>query len=240
MLGMLSHGVPRRRFVALPAYILTGFLGSPAVQAEDFSVGTSVVQVHALPSRGGRVMLGSGVVMEGRKVVTNCHILREAAAVAFSKGALRFSVSGVRADVFHDLCLLEVPTLTVSAARLGDAGKLRKGDSISLFGFPRAVGTSLSRSIGKVTGLFFYQGGRLIQTSAYFAEGSSGGGVFDDSGKLVGISTFFSREHLRKYFAIPVNWISGTLRKSEKPVQPLKGIPFWADPQRRPSFLRIR
>ncbi len=49
--------------------------------------------------------------------------------------------------------------------------------------------------------------GTVIQTSAAISPGSSGGGLFDSSGRLIGITTFQSKSGQNLNFAVPAEWI---------------------------------
>ena len=48
----------------------------------------------------------------------------------------------------------------------------------------------------------------LIQTDASISEGSSGGGLFDGEGNLVGITSFYYKKGQNLNFAIPSEWIA--------------------------------
>ena len=51
----------------------------------------------------------------------------------------------------------------------------------------------------------------LIQTTAPISRGSSGGGLFDARGKLVGITTFFLSEGQNLNFALPAECVQALL-----------------------------
>jgi len=55
---------------------------------------------------------------------------------------------------------------------------------------------------------------RMIQTSAPISPGSSGGGLFDAQGNLVGVTTFYLKEGQSLNFALPGEWVSGMLSSS--------------------------
>ena len=55
---------------------------------------------------------------------------------------------------------------------------------------------------------------RMIQTSAPISPGSSGGGLFDAQGNLVGVTTFYLKEGQSLNFALPGEWVSGVLSSS--------------------------
>jgi S1-C subfamily serine protease len=46
---------------------------------------------------------------------------------------------------------------------------------------------------GLISGLRNYDGRNLVQTDAPLSPGNSGGGLFDESGNLIGITTLASR-----------------------------------------------
>ena len=68
---------------------------------------------------------GSGVVVAKDKVITNCHVLRKTKSPWVSFGETSFSVTGVQADRWHDLCLLSVFNLPVEPVPLGDSRNLK-------------------------------------------------------------------------------------------------------------------
>lgn len=47
----------------------------------------------------------------------------------------------------------------------------------------------------------------LIQTSAPISPGSSGGGLFDEQGRLIGLTTLGFMETGNLNFAVPINWL---------------------------------
>ncbi|MBS1212434.1 MAG: uncharacterized protein H6R26_1050 [Proteobacteria bacterium] len=201
----------------------------------DHSLSLSVVQVQAYPNTG-RVFLGSGVVTAAGQVATNCHVTQRAKAVVVSKGAVRAEARSQRADVVRDLCLLDVPGMQLPVAKLGHASELSVGESLYLYGYPRALGMAFSQ--GRVQSLHPFNHSVVIETSADLTEGASGGGIFDDRGQLMGLATFFSAGHSGRNYAIPADWIAALARKPPGRIQPIDGIPFWQDVKHLPRFLR--
>jgi MYXO-CTERM domain-containing protein len=66
----------------------------------------------------------------------------------------------------------------------------------------------LSLSNGLITALRPVEDGKIIQTNAAISPGSSGGGLFDTNGRLVGITTFAMRSGQGLNMALPVNWVA--------------------------------
>lgn len=201
----------------------------------DWSLAGSVVQILARPPEGGRVFMGSGVVIAREQVATNCHVTLKADSIMVRKGGLRFAATHERIDVQRDLCVLDVPGLPFRPVRIGRVDRLAPGATLYLLGFPRALGLSWSK--GSLRSLHPYRGSRIIETSADFVEGASGGGLFNERNKLVGIATFFSSGADRHYFAIPADWIAVVRKARPRDIGPISGLPFWQDIGHLPGFL---
>jgi S1-C subfamily serine protease len=221
----------------LIALALLAAVPSPRVLAEvDHLLSLSVVQIHAYPE-GGPLFFGSGVVVGADKVATNCHVTRRAQAIFVAKGPMRVRVSEQQADPRHDLCLLSVPGLSVPQAQIGSAEQLSVGQTLYFYGFPRAIGMSFSQ--GRVEALHPFDGSLVIETSADFAQGASGGGIFNDSGRLIGLATFLTAGKAGRNYAIPADWIPALAGTAASKVAPLRGSSFWEDVSGLPNFLKL-
>jgi S1-C subfamily serine protease len=158
---------------------------------------------------GGRKWLGSGVVLrvkDGRALVaTNRHVaLGEDAAEGAKAPVLK--VKFVGGEVFDatirwtapggvDLALLEceAPSGFGETAEIAPAESLRVGDEVFAVGSPRGLGWTYTRGVVSGFGTRTEEGGRtieVIQTQTPISHGSSGGGLYDASGRLVGINTW--------------------------------------------------
>jgi S1-C subfamily serine protease len=98
----------------------------------------------------------------------------------------------------------------------------------------------LTVSSGHIEGLFTHQGkGRVIQGSAYFSAGKSGGGLFDRRGSLIGILTFKCRAGGPYHFAVPAEWVESLMHEDARSTPAFSGTPFWRHTdERQPMFLR--
>ncbi|MFT3956142.1 MAG: trypsin-like peptidase domain-containing protein [Piscinibacter sp.] len=211
-------------------------------QAAYVSLAASVLRVEAPRQRGG-FALGSAVAIEPDKVVTNCHVTRDALEIRILRGGLRYAARWQAADIDRDLCLLEVPGLGAQPVALGKAASLVIGQPVTALGY--TGGTGIQNSTGAVVQLHRHDGSRVIQSSNFFNSGASGGGLFDDEGRLVGILTFRLRGGESHYFAAPVEWVAqllaDTQRGSFRRVMPLdtQQLPYWqAGPSGQPRFLQ--
>lgn len=211
-------------------------------QADYVSIAASVLRVEAPRQRGGYA-LGSAVAVSPDQVVTNCHVTRDALAVHILRGGLRYPAASQSSDVSRDLCLLDVPGLDAKPVKLGRAAALAPGQPVTALGYTGGVG--IQNSGGEVVQLHRHDGGRVIQSSNFFNSGASGGGLFDDEGRLVGILTFRLRGGQAHYFSAPVEWVLQMMKDSARgnfrQVMPLdtRQLPYWqAGPSQQPRFLQ--
>ncbi len=192
--------------------------------APDMTVASHVVQIRGI-TPDGHYYFGSGVAVAKERVATNCHVVRSGGRVAVFRGGEVYSVTQQQVDVVHDVCVLEVPGLPVKAATLQSLQHLKVGQALAFYGYPRALGLSFSE--GKIRQLKTLAGVRLIETSAFFTLGGSGGGLFDRRGRLVGLATFLAPGHAGGYFAVPVDWVMRALKAPYQAIEPLEGLSFW-------------
>ena len=179
---------------------------------------SSVLVVLALDGNGTATSQGSGVVVGKQEVVTNCHVVEDAAGIVVRQASghvggrpWRMEASVLARQEERDLCLLFVGDLSAPPAatvvRLGSAQRLSVGEEVYAVGAPRGLELSLSRGIvSQLRGVSGKRRAPLVQTDAAISLGSSGGGLFNGNGELVGITTFKRRgENLN--FALPVEWV---------------------------------
>jgi S1-C subfamily serine protease len=91
------------------------------------------------------------------------------------------------------------------------------GERVYAIGAPE--GLELTISEGLVSGLREYENVRVIQTSAAISHGSSGGGLFDVNGRLIGITTFSLKEGQNLNFALPGEWIQALLHTQPQQIR---------------------
>jgi hypothetical protein len=181
---------------------------APAARsAEDIfaEISPSVARVNALDASGRAGTVGSGVVVDRGAVITNCHVVTRAANVQVKVGKDTYAASVDVADEELDLCRLGVAGLDAPAVATGTVGSLRTGQRVYAIGAPQGLDLTISEGI--VSSLREVQGGTVIQTTAPVSRGSSGGGLFDQAGRLVGIVTFQHRYGQNLNFALPADWI---------------------------------
>jgi len=156
---------------------------------------------------------GSGVVIDpSGVVVTNLHTIKgdAKATVTLSNGDAYDDVSVIDVDARRDLALLKIKAFKLPAVELGDSDTLAVGNKVYAIGSPRGLSASISE--GLISALRGSGDGyRMVQTTAAISPGSSGGGLFDESGRLVAITTFTVQGGESLNFAIPINYVRGML-----------------------------
>ena len=203
-----------------------------------FLVSPSVVKVHVIDAKGNHGV-GSGIVVADSQVATNCHVIANAQGVQIGKLGEAFSPTSMKADWRHDLCILQFKFLDVKPIILGDTKKLTYEQSV----FSKNFGGNAVKpiiSFGQIKALYTLDNENIIQSSAGFAMGASGGGLFDDEGRLIGLTTFKSPGRYAYYYSIPVEWIKHLLRHG-KDIQltAQTELPFWDAPfEKRPYFMQ--
>ncbi len=175
----------------------------------------SVVMVYAADASRKIVGRGSGVLVAKDLLVTNCHVIARGQIFLVGHRQKRSPARLMAYDVDKDLCVLNVQGLDVTPARIGDAGTVRVGQRVYAIGTPE--GFELTLSEGVVSGLREAAGGRYIQTTAPMSEGSSGGGLFDGEGRLIGITAFVFSAGQNLNFAAPVDWAVDLAKKASRP-----------------------
>ncbi len=207
-------------------------------RAELINLAASVLRIEA-PRPSGGYSIGSGVAVGDDKVITNCHVTRDAKTIFVLRGGVRWPASAQVANAERDLCLLTVPGLVAPVAQIGNANGLAIGQRLSALGYTGGLG--IQSSDGEVVELHRHDGAQVIQSTNWFSSGASGGGLFDEAGRLVGILTFRLRGGESHYYAAPVEWVRQLLdsARTSTPTPDPKALPYWQAPaDAQPRFLR--
>jgi serine protease Do len=170
-------------------------------------VSPSIVAIHGFDTRVQPFTYGSGVVVAPETVITNCHVLAKTRTIIVKRRNATYKATLQYPDVERDLCQLNVPDLVAPAVTLGDSTSIQIGQRAYAIGNP--IGLELTLSDGLISGFRKIEGAEVprIQTSAPASPGSSGGGLFDRDGNLIGITTLIGRDAQNITIAHPVEWV---------------------------------
>lgn len=201
------------RAILLGGSVLVAQACVPVTPEQVFSrASRSVVMVYAADTSHKIVGRGSGVFVAKDILVTNCHVIARGKIFLVGHRQARLPARLTAYDAAKDLCVMEVQGLDVAPARTGDANSVRVGQRVYAVGAPE--GFELTLSEGLVSGLREAAGGRYIQTTAAMSEGSSGGGLFDSEGRLIGITAFIYSAGQHLNFAAPAEWAVDLMKQA--------------------------
>ncbi len=187
----------------------------------------------------GSYGLGSAVVIAKDRVVTNCHVVANANSIVVVNNGMPLSVSAIKPDWHHDLCILKVDDLNAPTAKIGSSKNLKYEQSVFTIGYPSFVAVPVN-TFGVVKGLYPMDDSVIIRATSTFGLGASGGGVFDDDGNLVGIITLKSPGSNAYYYNMPVEWVQALLNAPEQAISTKSEQPFWAlSYDKWPYFMQV-
>jgi S1-C subfamily serine protease len=200
--------------------ICFGLFGMPAAHALDPSelfekLSPSVWVVVVSDRNGIRMGSGSGVVIGSERLITNCHVLRRASSIVVRRDNTGHAARLEHADIERDLCTLTVKNMSAPAVAIAPLSTAKVGAKIITIGAPR--GLELTLSDGLISSLRKDKNDAIesIQISAPISPGSSGGGLFNANGELLGIPTWGLTNSQNLNFAVPAEWIKDIAARSE-------------------------
>src|SRR5690606_16541592 len=148
-----------------------------------------------------------------------------------AKGGERFDPIAYKANWHQDLCILKFDNLPIKPLTMGDSSKLRYEEKVFVLGFPGNAPRP-QPSLGLVKATYPYEGSSIIRTSAGFQLGASGGPLFDDDGRVIGVTTFKTPGRYNNfYYSLPVEWIKQLLKEPDITTMLQIELPFWDAPE---------
>ncbi|HTR86920.1 MAG TPA: serine protease [Reyranella sp.] len=143
---------------------------------------------------------GSAVAIGAHELLTNCHVVGNARRVSLTREDQSVAAVVISANSDADRCVLRTEATLPAAVRVRPYSDVKVGERVFTIGTPR--GLELTLGEGLISSKRTSDGVRLIQTTAPISPGSSGGGLFDASGNLIGITTFLLKNSQNLNFAI--------------------------------------
>jgi len=133
--------------------------------------------------------IGSAVAVANDTLLTNCHVVRDSRRLALRQGARSAAPTLLAADDGADRCFIRVEGMTLTPVPgVRAISSLQAGETVYSLGNPGGRDRVFGK--GTITSFRQREGVTVIQTSAPMAPGSSGGGLFDAWGNLVGVTSF--------------------------------------------------
>ncbi len=199
--------------------------------------------------------MGSGVVIsEDGYIITNYHVVEDAAKLTVSVNGVERDATYVGGDSSSDVAVIKVEdTEGLVAADIGDSDNLRIGQWVMTVGAPLGLESSVATGVVSATNrstimnsstnagdMYSYFYGNqtpeytyypnMIQTDAVINPGNSGGALVDADGKLIGINAMissYSGDYAGVGFAIPANYaiqIAQNVIEGKEPTHAIIGV----------------
>jgi serine protease Do len=145
-------------------------------------------QQHAVEARG------SGFIIDANgTIVTNNHVVKDARSVSVTlSDGTTLPAHVVGTDPRTDLAVLKVDAKKpLPYIQLGDSSKVRVGEWVVAMGNPFGLGGTVTAGIVSAKGRDIGEGpyDQFIQIDAPINQGNSGGPLFTQDGKVVGVNS---------------------------------------------------
>ncbi len=169
------------------------------------SLSPAVIKLIALNigTKQRAVSQGSAVAVSENLAITNCHVIKDknAFGAKVGKNLVRFR-SALR-DEKRDICIIRSRQDLPTVQQIRNYNDLNVGERVYAIGSPKGFTNTLSEGI--ISALRTFDDVDYIQTTTPISPGSSGGGLFDDQGRLIGITTFRIRGGQNLNFAVAID-----------------------------------
>ncbi len=219
-------------------WCLSVVVSAEPTQALIQSLNSQVLRIQVSLANGS-YGLGSGVVVAENQVATNCHVIANATSVNAVSNGSAYAVTGIKPDWQHDVCVLQMEALPIKPVAMRSSRELKYEEPVFTIGYPSFVPAPVSTQ-GVVKGLFAMDDSVIVRATSTFKLGASGGGLFDESGALVGLITLKSPGKNAYYYYMSVDWVEALLSKEPVAVKVKSETAFWAKPADQwPFFMKV-
>jgi hypothetical protein len=144
--------------------------------------------------------IGSAVAVSESDLLTNCHVVGDRTEVSLVHDRKELKAAVVSMNVNADRCVLRTEARLPKWVGVRPYDDIKVGERAVTIGTPQ--GLELTIAEGIVSSKRSQNDSKLIQTSAPISQGSSGGGLFDAQGELLGITTFYFKAGQNLNFAV--------------------------------------
>lgn len=202
----------------MKAFLLTLLMGAVTnIVYASASPGVSLYQavaggVYTISGHDGRDQsIGSAVAVSESLLATSCHI--DSAGKGFKvKIDGKFYPAKLKyANVKQDLCLLAVDQHKFKPVTMLFSNQVSIGEDVFAIANPYGIEKSITRGI--ISNKRQVGHASILQTDVTLEAGSSGGGLFNLDGKLIGI--IYAGHRLKNVgYVMPTEWVQAGIEKS--------------------------
>jgi hypothetical protein len=162
------------------------------------------------------IVSGSGVMISPHLLVTNYHVIEGNNQFLSVKSSISKEDSIWRLYKYNavsDIAILKTNSAHHYVREFKRLNRLKIGQKVYAIGSPKGLKNTFSE--GLVSGIRVLDDQSVIQTTASITFGSSGGGLFDEYGDLVGITSFGKQDGANLNFAMPMDAVLEVLRQTK-------------------------
>ncbi|NLO37179.1 MAG: serine protease [Clostridiaceae bacterium] len=167
----------------------------------------SVLMLEVYDANDELIATGSGfVAFDDRTLVTNNHVIEDAEIViGISDSGNQYIINKVLvADEKSDVAILKfISSTDLLPLGLNSRDEVQRAEQVVAIGSP--LGFKNSVSLGNISAMFEGEGISFIQFTAPISHGSSGGALFNDKGRVIGITSGYFLEGQNINLAINID-----------------------------------
>lgn len=166
---------------------------------------TSSGKVLGYEMSGRAVPIGLAMSVDAGTMVTTCHGLAAGSKIIVQVGSETLAADLTITDETLDLCRLSVPGFTTRPLAIA-TDEAKAGDRIFAVGMNQRGELALTE--GTIKKVMTVPAGNVLEVSMPIAPAGSGGPVFNEFGKVVGIATTPHAYGSNLHIVLPISWVS--------------------------------
>ena len=209
--------------ILIAVILCANFIPLPAASEIYQDCLKSIVELRASSDNVGESFGTAEFIDKNGTLITNAHVVtytRLGTVYQFENYSIRFSdeedyypIELVKYDVEIDIAVLRIcesSSCKFNVIKKGKSSNLKSGDKVYAIGNTVNYGLSISQGIVGIPGAVR----TVIQCDLTIADGNSGGALLDSRGRLVGITTFRTKDRLGNIvygiaYCIPIDIVMG-------------------------------
>ncbi len=171
-------------------------------------VSPSIVVIKAGNSQGSGVVysVNNTGLTPTTFILTNCHVVKDVTQVTVERLGKKATGNVKTCDEDRDMAVVTLggalPNLQIRKS------PLKVGEPAFAVGAPQGLELSISQGIVSQLRKTDLGNEPMIQTTAAISQGSSGGGLFDSEGRLIGLTTLYYKDGQSLNFAVPISFVT--------------------------------
>ena len=170
------------------------------------------------------IVYGSGVVLNADgSIITNYHVIQDSYLIEVTIQDVKYTADILGIDEATDLAVIKVNGKDLPVANIGTSSNVEIGDYVMAIGNPYGLNNSFTsgvvsakgRNITLPSGMTTIMYANMIQTDTQVSFGSSGGGLYNAKGDLIGINTLLLSDNTSSdsiSYALPIDFVQPIAR----------------------------